>query len=186
MLRKDDLLLIGNGLRENLHCTYHIGGFCRDWASEMTVLGTLESVWKTDTRSVAIGFSKYVGVTVSGSQKLMPQTTRKQHILDKWISVPWRCNPGILNQYLGVEISHCTGNARRISLRQLMATGPIMSIFERQMPDWTRTEWGRSLSQALCGRDDEAIFHVWKEHSPYRKEMAELFCGVFELLDSTG
>ncbi|KAI4202905.1 MAG: hypothetical protein LQ350_002276 [Teloschistes chrysophthalmus] len=72
LLAKEDLLLIGTGLRENPHCTYHIVDFCRDWAPEMTVLGTQESVWKTDTRSIAVGLSKYVGVTVSGSQKLMP------------------------------------------------------------------------------------------------------------------
>lgn len=186
LLAKDDLLLIGVGLRENPHCTYHVQDFCHDWASDMTVLGTQESVWKTDTRSLAIGFSKYIGVTLSGSQKLMPLTTRKQHILDKWTNAPERCNPGILNQYLGVEISHCTGNARRISLRQLMATEPISSIFERQTPGWSRTEWGTSLSQALRGRDDEAMFDVWKEYSLYRQDMAELFCGVFELLDSTG
>ncbi|KAL8690405.1 MAG: hypothetical protein Q9218_004147, partial [Villophora microphyllina] len=186
LLATDDLLLIGSGLSENHYCKYSIEDFSHDWASEMTVLGTQESVWKTDTRSLAIGFSKYIGVTVSGSQKLMPRTTRKQHILDKWTNAPSRCNPGILNQYLGVEISHCTGNARRISLRQLMVTNPILSIFARQIPDWTQTEWGISLIGALAGPDNEAIFRVWKEHARYRPQMAELFCGVFELLDSTG
>ncbi|KAL8703796.1 MAG: hypothetical protein Q9201_003036 [Fulgogasparrea decipioides] len=186
LLAADDLLLIGVGLRENHYCKYGISEFSQDWASEIGVLGTHESVWKTDTRSLALGISRYLGVTVSGSQKLIPETTRKQHILDKWTTVPTRANPGIMNQYLGVEISHCTGNARRISLRDLMTRAPIQAILERQIPGWIQTPWGSNLSTALLCEAGDAIFRVWKEFVSNRPQIAELFCCVLELLDHTG
>lgn len=87
LLAEDDLVLIGGGLRVNRLCRYSISDFSQDWASETTLLGTQESFWKTDTRSLAVGLSKYLGVTVAGSQKLVPQMTRKQHTLDKWTTI---------------------------------------------------------------------------------------------------
>ena len=186
LLAEDDLLLIGEGLRDNSYCKYSISDFSSDNASKLTVLGTNKSIWKLESRNVAIGLSKYVGVTLSGIQKLIPQKTLKEHVLDKWNTKPTRSNPGIFNQHLGVEVSHCTGNARRISLRKLMTSSPIWAVLERQAPDWTRTSWGESLSQALSAEDNEAIFEIWKTHKTERSNIAELLCCVLDLLDRTG
>lgn len=185
-LDKNDLLLIGAGFRDNLNCRYTRSAFVGEMKPKMTVLGTKESVWKTDTRSVAFTLSKYLGVTVSGTQKLIPQTSLKQHILDKWTTVPSRSNPGILNQYLGVEISHCTGNARRISLKELMISEPIRPILDRQSPNWAQTPWGSALSAALHSVERDDIIWVWKEFKLNRSDMAELVCCALELLDDTG
>ena len=157
-LGSDDLLLVGGELRVNRLCKYSMSDFLRDWASDTAILGTQQSYWRSDTRTLTLGVSKYLGITVSGTQKLIPQTTRKQHILDKWTSTPARCNPAILRQYLGVEVSHCTGNARRMSLGKLMLSPPLHAVLERRMPAWTKTPWGFSLMQALLGSDDQAIF----------------------------
>lgn len=180
------LLLIGARFRENRNCQYTRSAFIDDVGSTMSILGTKESVWKTDSRSLAIGLSKYVGITVTGTQKLIPQTTLKQHILDKWTTKPSRSNPGILNQYLGVEISHCTGNARRISLKELLISDPIWQILDRQTPNWDQTSWGSALSAALHSAETDAIFRVWREHAANRSEIAELFCYALDLLDGTG
>ena len=134
LLAEDDLLLIGGGLRENRDCKYTLSDLARDSSSDFMVLGTTKSVWKLDTRGIAVGVSKIFGITMSGSQKLIPQTTLKQHILDKWTANPSRANPGIFNQHIGVEVSHCTGNARRLSLRELMVSAPMAKVLERQTP----------------------------------------------------
>ena len=135
---------------------------------------------------MAIGVSKIFGVTVSGSQKLLPQTTLKQHILDKWTANPSRANPGIFNQYLGVEVSHCTGNARRISLGELMLSASIWKLLKRQTPGWTSTSWGSSFVGALLEDDEHYYFQVWKYFAPDRAKIADRFCSLLELLDSTG
>ncbi|KAI4263141.1 MAG: hypothetical protein L6R42_001704 [Xanthoria sp. 1 TBL-2021] len=185
-LSQDDLLLIGAGFRENRNCQYTMSAFTKESASAMTVLGTKDSVWKTDSRGLTVGLSKYLGVTISGTQKLIPQTTLKQHILDKWKTMPSRSNPMILNQYLGVEISHCTGNARRISLKALMISKPIRPILERQIPNWPQTPWGMALCKALHSPEPEDIVNVWKEYASNRSDIAELVCCALEVLDSTG
>ncbi|KAI4259559.1 MAG: hypothetical protein L6R42_004521 [Xanthoria sp. 1 TBL-2021] len=185
-LSQNDLLLIGAEFRENRNCQYTMSAFTKETASAMTVLGTKDSVWKTDSRGLAVGLTKYLGVTISGTQKLIPQTTLKQHILDKWKTMPSRSNPMILNQYLGVEISHCTGNARRISLKELMISKPIKPILERQIPNWPQTPWGMALSKALHSPEPEDIVNVWKEYASNRSDIAELVCCALEVLDSTG
>ncbi|KAL8753778.1 MAG: hypothetical protein Q9199_004800 [Rusavskia elegans] len=81
-LSPNDLLLIGAGFRENKNCRYTMSAFAKESATAMAVLGTKDSVWRTDSRGLAVGLSKYLGVTISGTQKLIPQTTLKQHILD--------------------------------------------------------------------------------------------------------
>ena len=126
-LARDDWLLIGAGLQENSQCNYKISDFWAEFGLQLPVLGTHESVWRTDSRVLTLSLSKYVGVTISGSQKLIPQTTVKQHTLDKWTTNPSRSNPGILNQYDDVELSHCTGNARRISIRKLYDLYPHLA-----------------------------------------------------------
>ena len=185
-LSKDDLLLIGAGFRENQHCRYTMSAFTNESASRMTVLGTQESVWRNDNRTLAVGLSKYFGVTISGTQKLIPQTTLKQHILEKWTTKPIRSNPAILNQHLGVEISHCTGNARRVSLKELMVSKPLWPILQCQIPRWHETPWGIAFNTALHSPKSKDIVDVWKEYASERCKMAELVCRVLEILDATG
>ena len=186
LLGEDDLLLIGGPLKVNHHCDYRMSDYLDDFTSEITVLGTNESVWRTESRSGGIGISKVLGITVSGTQKLIPQTTLKQHVRDKWTATPLRANPAIFNQYLGVQISHCTGNARRIPLSKLMLSYPICEILERQTPGWKSKPWGERFHSALDGNDREAIFRVWKDFASERAEFAGLLCCVLELLDKTG
>ena len=185
-LSKDDLLLIGAGFRENQRCRYTMSAFTKESASRMTVLGTKESVWRIDNRTLAVGLSKYFGVTISGTQKLIPTTTLKQHILDKWTTKPTRSNPAILNQYLGVEISHCTGNARRVSLKELMASKPLRATLQCQIPRWHEKPWGIAFDSAIHSPKSEDIVEVWKEYAADRCQMAELVCRLLEILDATG
>ncbi|KAL9635955.1 MAG: hypothetical protein Q9204_002428 [Flavoplaca sp. TL-2023a] len=186
VLSKDDLLLIGAGFSENQHCRYTMAAFTKESASGMTFLGTQESVWRNDNRTLAVGISKYFGVTISGTQKLIPKTTRKQHILDKWTNAPTRSNPAILNQHLGVEISHCTGNARRVSLKELMVSKPLWPILQCQIPRWHETPWGEAFNSAMHSLKSEDIVDVWKDYASDRCKMADLVCRVLEILNATG
>ena len=182
----DDFALIGGGLRCNNDCQTGLSDYVKDLPSKLRPLGTREAVWQTESRSISVGISKYIGLTVSGTQKLIPRTTLKQHIFDKWSKNPSRSNPGILNQYLGVEISHCTGNARRISLRKVLDSSTICSVLDLHSPVWKTTCWGAALDAALRDADEDAIFRIWKDFAPNRVDIAELCCCMFDLLDCTG
>ena len=186
VLFKDDLLLIGAGLRENEECRYRLADFEKDYSSSMGFLGTRPSVWQTDSRSLAFSLAKVFGVTVSGSQKLIPHTTVKQLILDKWTNNPTRANPEVLNLASGVEISHCTGNACRLPIKKILRMATVMPLLERQIPGWRTTDWGSRFNKALSSSDKKAISRVWTDFPNMRSKMADLVCCILEILDGTG
>jgi hypothetical protein len=129
-----------------------------------------------------------LGVTVSGSQKKIPETPLKQKILDKWQSNPERRNPHVLNQLLGVEVSHCTGNARRIPLKTLLTLKPMTLALEQQFPGWKTKPWGPRFWSAISANEDleSAIIVVWTSLESHRAEMAQLICFALDLLSPTG
>lgn len=187
LLAGGDLLLIGAVFRQNSNCHYTLGDYEAEYGNSMGILGTTPSYWKADSRGLSLGLSKVVGVTVSGTQKLIPQTSLKQHILDKWTNNATRANSGVLNQSLGVEISNCTGNARRIPIKSMMLLQAVSPLLERQIPQWTRSLWGSSFLAALGDTENpKAVYDVWMKFPENRIQMAELVCCALEVLNSTG
>lgn len=156
----DDLLLIGAVMTEKENCGYTLEQYEKDYGQDFQELGTRASTWRWDTRGLSFGFSKTFGVTGTGTQKRIPETTLKDKILDKWNHSPDRRNPHNLNQYLGVEVSHCSGNARRIALRTLLTLPPMVETLERQFPNWRKTPWGAAFWDAISGQDDSAVVSV--------------------------
>jgi hypothetical protein len=165
---------------------YKLDDLERDFGLHMTPLGTSASSWALDERQVGFSASQYVGVTLVGTQKKLPRTTQKQAIWNKWKNSPMQANSLILNSYLGVEISHCTGNARRLPIRYLFTMKPIQALLVRQFPDWLTSEFGADLQAAFFSDHDQAIEDVWIKHYKSRDKIAELVCCVLELLDKTG
>ncbi|KAK1772804.1 hypothetical protein QBC33DRAFT_30359 [Phialemonium atrogriseum] len=185
-LKWDDMLLIGSLLEQHESCRYSPSDFQHDSNSAFYVLGTKPSTWTTDSRSFAVSFSKLVGLAMSGTQKKLPATTVKQHIWDKWSKNPTRANPWILHMSLGVEVSQCTGNARRVPLKDILLCDALQPRLELCVPGWREKIWGPSLLVALHSQDDEDICQFWKDYEAHRQEVAELVCCMLDLLNETG
>jgi hypothetical protein len=187
-LSPDDLLLINGDwgiMKEKTTCEYTLNQYEANYGGLLNGLGTGDSTWRWDTRSVSIGFSKIVGVSVTGIQKRIPDTPLKQKILDKWQNAERR-NPHVLNQSLGVEVSHCTGNARRVAVKTILTLKPMAHALDRQFPGWRAKPWGWLFWTAISGREDSAIEKVWKDFEVYRSQMAQLICFALDLLSPTG
>jgi len=190
LIERGRQLLIGGlpptSLQVNEKCSFTMDDLEREYGLHMTPLGTNESSWSLQERQVGFSASQYVGISVAGTQKKLPRTTLKQAIWNKWKNEPRRANPRVLNSYLGVEISHCTGNARRVRLRDLLGMKPIQALLENQFPDWRSSDFGMSLQAAIYSDDDHTIEDVWVKHHRFREQIAELVCCVLETLEKTG
>ncbi|KAK0101072.1 hypothetical protein ONS96_006300 [Cadophora gregata f. sp. sojae] len=190
LIPKTQKLLIGANflpaLGINPKCTYSLYDLERDYGLCMSPLGTMAGSWAYDERQVGFTASQYIGISVMGTQKKVPCITQKRSVWNTWTNQPSRANPHVLNLYLGVEISHCTGNARRVKLRDVIAMKQVQSLLERQFPDWKEKDFGLDLRSALLSSSDHAIVDVWLKHHKSRTHMAELVCCVLELLDKTG
>jgi hypothetical protein len=185
LIDKTAMLLIGAlgvpPLCSNTACPYTFNDLETDFGLETAPLGTHESSWSLDARQIGISASQYVGISVSGTQKRLPCTTLKQSIWNKWKNQPKRANPFTLDSRLGVEISHCTGNARRIRLLDLFILKPIQDLLGSRFPNWTSSEVGPSLQDAFQNKSAYLFCDVWIQHCAFREQIAEMVCYVFEL-----
>jgi hypothetical protein len=182
---KGTRLCIGASLRLNKTCSYTLDEYESEYAQTMVPLGTTETVWRPDTRTIGFSATQYIGVTVSGTQKKIPSTTLKDRIWNKLSQNPTRANPCFLNQFLVVEISHCTGNSRRRRLKDLLRMERVRLHLQYFRPGWDRTPWGVGLL-SLPNGDNDALMDFWMTHQNKREEIGELLCHVLDLLHKTG
>jgi hypothetical protein len=184
----DDKLLIGDEIRIKHDCTYSLQEYEMAYGDMINSLGTKPSAWKLDSVAMAVQLSapKVVAFQIQGNVKKVPETTVKQYLWTKWSLQPERANPGILNNYFGVEISHCTGNARRVPLKYILLMEPMQELLERQIPRWSTSTWGMSFRKALMTDSNDAIFQFWNTHVEQRPLVGQLVLCLLDVLDSTG
>ncbi|KAH8784472.1 hypothetical protein BGZ57DRAFT_757547, partial [Hyaloscypha finlandica] len=178
-------LRIGASLRLNKTCSYKLDEYESEYAQTMVPLGTTETVWRPDTRTIGFSAAQYIGITVSGTQKKIPSTTVKDHIWNKLSQNPRRANPCFLNQFLVVEISHCTGNSRRRRVKDLLHMERVRQHLQYFRPGWDKTQWGVQLL-SLPDDGNDALMAFWETHHKERGEIGDLLCHVLDLLHKTG
>ncbi|KAM7203385.1 hypothetical protein V8F20_003979 [Naviculisporaceae sp. PSN 640] len=188
-LSPDDLLLIsgrGDLMVEKENCRYTLDAYEEDYGMDLNELGTRDSAWRWENRGISMGFSRIVGVTVSGTQKRIPETTLKETILNKWLLNPERRNPHVLNQYLGVEVSHCSGNARRIPVRKILTLSPMVHTLESHFPNWRSKPWGGAFWAAVSSNNGRDIESVWRRFEQDREHIGRLVAFALDILGPTG
>jgi hypothetical protein len=184
----DDKLLIGAAVSVKAGCTYSLQEYEMNYGHMIRPLGAKPSSWRLDgiAANVQMTAPKVITFQIEGQVKKVPETTIKQSILQKWSFNPQAANPGVLNNYYGVEISHCTGNARRVPLKHILLMPPVREVLERQIPKWSTTQWGIAFEKALQIESNEAVFQFWNHYKAERALVGQLVCCVLDILDGTG
>ncbi|VUC33094.1 unnamed protein product [Clonostachys rosea] len=184
----DDKLLIGTEMTVKSDCTFSLTEYEMNYGNAIYGAGPKPSTWKFDGVAVSLELAapKFVMLQIKGKAKRVPETTVKEHAWQKWSTNPESANPGILNNYYGVEISNCTGNARRVSLKQIFLMNPIQELLERQIPEWQATSWGMDFKKALQTESEAAVFSFWRQHVAHRALVGRLVSCVLDVLDCTG
>lgn len=185
LIPRNSRLRIGASLRRNESCRYTLDEYESEYAHTMVPLGTTEPAWRLDTRTVGFSAAQYAGINVSGTQKKIPSTTLKEKIWNKITQSPKRANLCFLNQFLVVEISHCTGNSRRRRVKDLLHMERVQQHLEYLRPGWSETQWGSRLL-SIPDDDNEVVMEFWTAHRNEREEVAELLCHLLDLLHNTG
>jgi hypothetical protein len=187
LLSKSDRLLIGVSLRVNTECTYTLGDFERDYHTSMRILDTAPPSWHLESRNAVIGFQQYAGASISGTQKRIPGRTVKESIWNRFAQDTEGADIAWLHSFWGVEISHCTGNSRRIKMKDLFLLPPVHKRLQRYKRGWGElTPWGRLLLPALRSDNLQDLRDVWEGNPHMQPEMAKLFCQILKLLHDTG
>jgi ubiquitin domain-containing protein len=186
LLSKTDRLLIGVSLRANNACTYTLGDFERDYHTSMRPLDTSPPSWYLESRTAGLGFQQYVGGNISGTQKRLPGRTVKEGILARFAQNSDDADISWLQSFWGIEISHCTGNARRIKMKDLFLLPPVLHRLQRYKRGWERLPWGQLLFQALGSDNPQDLRDAWEGNPQMQSEMAKLLYTMLKLLHHTG
>ncbi|KAJ6035948.1 hypothetical protein N7540_000227 [Penicillium herquei] len=153
-------LLIGSLVSINTACQ-NVETDCRDtWQSCLENLGTTPSYWEGSQRQLAAQAGQYVVLQAAATYNKHPGIPEK----DRALAYPPQELIQFLDYYWGVQVSFCTGVARRVRLRTMIAD--IMhhflppfthhpSDFEEKLRDETLQissllSWISTLSQEMC------------------------------------
>ncbi|UNI18715.1 hypothetical protein JDV02_004968 [Purpureocillium takamizusanense] len=182
----DAWLLIQGNLRNNDECRYTLDHYESHVFFDAGFLGTVSETWNLDTRTYGMTAGQWLNLVVSGTHKRIPGIPLKDHILNKFKFNPQNANIEWLNNFVGAEISHCTGNARRVRMRDILKLRSVQGRLLRYDPLWEATDWGRRFYEAL--RDDEVrvLTDLWDQNVEMRRNIANLICQILELLHTTG
>jgi hypothetical protein len=96
---------------------------------------------------------------------------QKECLLAAWINNPSERNPGIMAHWLGVEISGCTGNARRRRLCRILASGSTRNYLDSVVMDWEEDDECKQLYfAALSNPNIRSSEDLYIESSKERRE----------------
>ena len=167
----------------NSLCPHTLQMFEEKYCREVDPLGTRPAEWILKERALGISVSQYVGMNMVGTQKRFPPVTLKRHIWNRWNLAPETAPPSTLRMFLGLEVSHCTGNARRVRLMDLILREPMFSLLRLHFPHWEETDWGLKFSQAL---KSDSFEEFWRDEASVRTEVAKIVQLTLSILEHTG
>ena len=170
-------------LKENLECTNRTNRVIQDLRStnRLQELGTSDDEKYLAEESVTAQFG-YSGITLGGNKtyKRRQGVNLKQAIFEEWKHNSGSRNPTILEQWLGVEVSFCSGNARRRRLKQILSSTTINNWLDSCKDFSEITPCEQAFKDALRSEDPKAFRVLWNQHREWRKELGQLVSWCLE------
>ncbi|OQE00630.1 hypothetical protein PENVUL_c048G07399 [Penicillium vulpinum] len=117
MLNNTSRVLIGTtfGLNINSECQNQISDIQNHFANQLQLPGACNHYYITEGYDVQLIGGQYVTGGIVGKRKRIPATTLKAALISEILDPELDVTP-LLKMNIGLEISACTGNARRLSL----------------------------------------------------------------------
>lgn len=112
--------------------------------------------------------------------------TVKDNIVSTWMPDNSNRNPAILECWYGVEVSACTGNARRRRLKDIFNLPAIRKHLDLCCSEWTTTDHGIGFSRVLADPDKRAFRRLWRDNPEWQLELQKLVYSCFDALRHTG
>jgi hypothetical protein len=95
----------------------------------------------------------------------------KECLLAAWANNPGERNPSIMAHWLGVEVSGCTGNARRRRLCRVLASESMQNHLDSMVMDWDGDEECKRLYfEALSDQNIRAFEELYIKSCKERRE----------------
>ncbi|MCJ1226563.1 hypothetical protein MMC12_003216 [Toensbergia leucococca] len=112
--------------------------------------------------------------------------TWKEEFVERWQMEPERRNPRVLESWGGVEISHCTRNARRRRLLDILKSDAALDLLREGLFVWASPECERGYLEALESDDPKAFSKLYEREREWRKDLGRAVAWCFSTLRDTG
>lgn len=185
-------LLIGAGtlvehttsqLKETFDCNTRSSKVIQDLQStnRLEELGTSadEKYLAEECVTAQLGYS---GVTLGGQRTYKRRTgvSLKQAIYDAWKNGSANRNPAILEHWIGLEVSFCSGNARRRRLKDVFGCTTIANWLDSCKANDISGTCEGAFHDAIKSRDSRAFRRLWIQHPEWRKDLGQLVSWCLE------
>jgi hypothetical protein len=190
ILSPSDILIIGAGakLQANTLCRSSAGTVKRRLreVGSLHPAGTIKkSRYKeSETLQTQVGWNG-IGVGLQANFK-MRERLWKDVIVEIWKNSPNRRVPGILEFWLGVEVSMCTRNARRQRLITLLGSHTMQQYLNSLSLEWTDPQCEVEFYAALGDPDYTAFRRLWESHVKWRPDLGAAISCCLDVLAETG
>ncbi|KAI9711488.1 MAG: hypothetical protein M1820_002051 [Bogoriella megaspora] len=123
----------------------------------------------------------YSGMAIGGSKVYKRQhgISLKEAIVDAWRHGGGTRNPVILEQWLGVEVSFCTRNARRRRLKQILNSTTMRNWLEA-CRNRDHLPCDHAFSEALSSSNPHAFKELYSKHKEWRQDLGQLVSWCLE------
>ncbi|KAJ9662591.1 hypothetical protein H2198_001263 [Neophaeococcomyces mojaviensis] len=150
-------------------------------AASLSPCGTEPSMWVLDEKQALLQGGQYVQLSVGNVYHKIPKRTLKSWLLDNWASLE---DLRIFNYFFGVQVSLCTGVARRVPLRALIEEPLLQFVDSLRISGWPALRRDAKVAFAA----ETAQFNAWLDSlSDTEHHTLQAVCGkLLELLKDTG
>lgn len=171
---------VGTGVNVNGNCCLDEAVYRQSSFSALEPLGTHEVFWETQGRQAGVQGGQYLVGTYCQTWRKVPGITLKQRSLEQ---SDWRL-VDFLDQSWGLQVSFCTGVARRVSLRELVLD--LFPIFVNPLEEntWQELENVHNIRHAFTQGDLFAWLRILS--SDLQRYVLTLVRTILEQLQYTG
>lgn len=194
-LMEDDILLIGASVRmAKLHANDKCESSPTDQrerfrnAGSLSELGTIRSarILSAETFQAQVS-PPYVTLGFQREYKIRPGRSMKQALIEDWKHRPLNRQIRYLEFRLGLEVSTCTHNARRIRLIKLLGTQTMLNHLKGGLLKWTSAECHEKFYSALRDSDHTAFRKLYESSPPsWQVDFGKAIEYCLDALEDTG
>jgi hypothetical protein len=190
-LRENDILLIGASVRleDKGGCpesTAQLREQFRD-SGALSQPSTVSPGWELSTVTGALQVTPpFVTGGLQKQYKLRAGRYMTKCLIDHWKNDSESRNVEVLEQWLGLEVSACTYNSRRIRLIELFGTQTMLNHLLNASIQWTDPECERNFYSALQDSDYKAFRRLYKSRRGWQTDLGKAIGCGFDILEDTG
>ncbi|KAF4636038.1 hypothetical protein G7Y89_g2052 [Cudoniella acicularis] len=189
-LRESDTILIGAPVRLDANDTCRASTIDHRQrlrnSGSLAELGTVKPGRVLESETVQVQVTPpHMGVGYQRQYKIRGRSMKKS-LIEKWKNFPLSRQVRYLEFKLGLEVSTCTHNARRIRLIDLFGTQTMLNYLRNVSLEWTSPECRESFYSALQSNDHTAFRKLYESKPDWQTDLGNAIGCCFDILVNTG